>query len=197
MLPSARSTHVSAIAVLTVLVLAACANAPASAPSVDSSVTPSPSAEAQGFTLASPDLDAGGYLPDWAINGVPGYCEGTENRSPVLQWSNPPEGTASFVLTMTDPANPEYVHWVVTGIPADTASVPQAADGDIAVGVTGTNWVGPGNYAGVCLANNPYLYTVYALDEMVVGDATTTLDDALAMMAGNVLASAELSVRGH
>lgn len=195
--PSIRSAHVGALAAMTALLLAACATTPAAEQTPSSSSAPTASAAPTGFTLTSPDVDADGYLPAWAINAVPGYCDGTENRSPELQWVNAPVGTASFVLTMTDPANPDYVHWVVTGIPAHTTSVPQGPDGDIGIGVTGTNWVGPGDYAGVCLADNPYLYTVYALDAMTVGDPTTTLEDALDLMAGRVLGSAELSVRGH
>ena len=38
------------------------------------------------------------------------------------------------------------------------------------------------------------MYTVYALDEVVAGDATTTLGDALAQMEGHVLDQAELPV---
>ena len=98
---------------------------------------------------------------------------------------------------MTDPANPAYVHWVVTNIGPSVTGVPSAPDGDIGIGTTGANWAAPGNYAGVCLADNTYVYTLYALDADIAGEAFTDLDDALEMADGHVLAVATLEVKGH
>src|SRR6266581_2056522 len=56
-------------------------------------------------------------------------CVG-ENISPPLSWSNPPEGTKSFALTMVDPegrGGQGVVHWVAYGIPA---SVTGFAEGE-------------------------------------------------------------------
>ncbi|BDZ55788.1 YbhB/YbcL family Raf kinase inhibitor-like protein [Agromyces marinus] len=147
---------------------------------------------AEDLALTSPDLDADGRLPDWATNSVAGYCTG-ENRSPDLAWTGAPEGTESFALAMTDPANSAYRHWIVTAIPADATGLASAEDGAIGVGITGSNWQGPGRYAGVCVDDNPYLYTLYALDEPIEGDASTTYGDLLELIDGHVLAEATLS----
>lgn len=174
-----RSVASVAAVVLSVFLLTACGT---------------PGTEQPGeFTLSSPDLDAQGHLPEWASNTVGGTCEG-ENRSPELRWVGEPAGTESFMLTLTDPAHPGYVHWVVTGIPGDVDGVPGAADGAIGVGVTGESWQGTARYSGLCLPDNPYVYTVYALDEVLVGERTDDLEDALELVDGHVLATAELSV---
>lgn len=145
------------------------------------------------FALSSPDLDAEGRLPAWATNTAGSFCSG-ENRSPELRWSGAPQGTAGYALTMTDPANPSYVHWVLTGLPGDATGVPSAPGGATGIGVTGTSWRGAGYYAGVCLPDNPYRYTVYALDTEITGRTTTTLDALLEQLEGHVLATATLDV---
>ena len=56
-------------------------------------------------------------------------CVG-ENVSPQLSWSNPPAGTKSYVLLMSDPegrAPAGVSHWVAYGIPA---SVTGFAEGE-------------------------------------------------------------------
>jgi Raf kinase inhibitor-like YbhB/YbcL family protein len=47
-------------------------------------------------------------------------CSG-ENFSPQLSWSNAPEGTKSFAITMYDPDayRKWFWHWVVFDIPAN------------------------------------------------------------------------------
>lgn len=197
---------------VSVLILAACSSPtaePSGEPSAEpTAVTPSPSTSASptaapspsedlnSITLSSPDLDDAGYLPDWAINNVSGYCTGTENRSPQLDWTEPPAGTVEFVLIMNDPTY-NYVHWVVTDIGPEVRSIPQAADGAISIGTVGTNWQGPGIYAGVCIPNNTYEYLLYAIDTDIDGQASTTMAGALALIEGHVLAEAELRVKGH
>ena len=151
------------------------------------------SAPAGPLALASPDLASDGTLPAWATNTVGGYCTG-ENRSPELAWTGAPAGTESFALTLTDPANPEFTHWVVTAIPSDTTGVPSAPGGEIGVGATGASWKGDGQYAGLCLEGNPYVYTLYALDIEVEGDASTSLEQLVELIDGHVLESAELEV---
>ena len=56
-------------------------------------------------------------------------CDG-ENLSPPLKWSDPPEGTRSYVLLCDDPDAPggTWHHWAVYDLPPDeTALVDSAA----------------------------------------------------------------------
>ena len=176
---SVRHRTTLALATLAVVLLAACA-----------SPAPSEPVEQAALVLTAPELDAEGYLPDSARGNVEQYCGDGDNVSPLLEWTGVPEGTESFVLLMTDPSYPSYIHWVVTGIPADATELPAAADGQVEVGVVGTNSRGAGNYVGPCQPDNGYLYTLYALDTEIAGDAATTLRDATALMDGHVLAEA-------
>ena len=145
------------------------------------------------LVLSSPDLDGTGALPAWATGVYGTTCAG-ENRSPELAWVGVPDGTRSLVVTFTDPAHPSYVHWVVTGIDPSATGLEAADDGMVDGGVVGDSFRGTGSYAGPCVEGNTYVYTVYALDEVVAGDASTTLGDALAQMDGHVLDQAELPV---
>lgn len=180
------------------LSLAACTSpaAPTPAPAVENGAE-----DPAGLTLSSPDLDAEGYLPDWAIGAAGGFCSG-ENRSPRLEWSTAPDGTAGFAVTMTDPNYPSYTHWIVTGIPASDDALESTPGGLVANGVLGTSGEGestggPGIYVGPCVVDNGYLYTVYALDEALVGDSATTFTDFASLIDGHVLEQADLEVKRH
>lgn len=80
------------------------------------------------FTLTSQDIAEGRPLAQkFVYDGV--GCSGG-NVSPDLSWTNPPEGTKSFVVTLYDPDAPTgsgWWHWVVANIPADTKSLPEGA----------------------------------------------------------------------
>jgi Raf kinase inhibitor-like YbhB/YbcL family protein len=70
------------------------------------------------FTLSSTDL-GGQATKTEEFNGF--GCEG-ENKSPQLSWTNAPEGTKSFAITMYDPDAPTgsgWWHWLVFDIPAN------------------------------------------------------------------------------
>jgi len=152
-----------------------------------------------GFVLSSPDLDDEGYLPEWAVGSAEPFCSG-ENRSPQLEWTGAPVGTAGFAVTMTDPNYAVYTHWLVTGISANETSLASTPDGLVENGVLGTSGEGagtggPGVYVGPCVVDNGYLYTVYALDEPIVGESTTTLIDFSGLITDHVLATAELEIK--
>ena len=75
------------------------------------------------FTLTSNNFKEGDILGhEFVLSKDYGYgCEGG-NRSPHLAWTEPPEGTESFTLTMFDPDAPTgsgFWHWVVVNIPKD------------------------------------------------------------------------------
>ena len=112
-------------------------------------------------------------------------CTG-ENQSPQLSWSNAPEGTKSFAITMYDPDAPTgsgWWHWVVFDIPADINTIAKGA-GSIESNLMPenaiqsiTNYGAPG-YGGPCPPENhgihKYEITVHALKVDKLGlDANT------------------------
>src|SRR6201985_101506 len=114
---------------------------------------------AEVFTITSSAFKDGGRLPTKMAgnNKQNPNCVG-ENVSPELSWSNPPEGTKSYVLLMSDPegrAPAGVAHWVAYGIPA---SVTGFAEGEVSgasnkyVGGKSTmNWP---SYMGPCTPPN-------------------------------------------
>jgi Raf kinase inhibitor-like YbhB/YbcL family protein len=97
-------------------------------------------------------------------------CVG-ENVSPPLSWSNPPDGTRSFALTMVDPegrGGQGVIHWVAYGIPV---SVTGFAEGEVSKPsdkyVGGKGSAGAGTYLGPCTsrgAPHHYTFTLIATD---------------------------------
>lgn len=119
--------------------------------------------------------------------------------SPPLSWSSPPPGTKSIAIIVDDPDAPDpaapqrtWVHWIVTGIPPTTTSLP--AGGPLPEGaVVGTNdwgkraWGGPSPPTG----RHRYYFKVYALDIPIRAPGISKLE-LLAAMKGHVLARGEL-----
>lgn len=101
-------------------------------------------------------------------------CTG-DNSSPQLSWSNAPEGTKSFAITMYDPDAPTgsgWWHWVVFDIPKDISELVKNA-GNIEADLMPkgaiqsiTNYGVPG-YGGPCPPEghgiHQYIITVHAL----------------------------------
>lgn len=124
------------------------------------------------FTLTSPGLGGVGTNKE-VFNGF--GCEG-ENTSPMLKWTNAPEGTKSFAITMYDknaPTGSGWWHWLVFNISSDTKMLPANA-GDITSGLMPkgaiqslTDFGGYG-YGGPCPPKghgyHQYMITIYALD---------------------------------
>jgi phosphatidylethanolamine-binding protein (PEBP) family uncharacterized protein len=134
------------------------------------------------FALASPVAAAGGSLP------AAYTCDGA-GSTPPLAWSNAPAGTRQFALLMTTLPGDGATkwNWVLYGIPASTAVLPENAVG---IGTLGT-----GSH-GTLMAYDPpcsqgpgvkiYTFTLYALSgppdlgvppEQVTGELLT---DAIA-----------------
>ncbi|MGI2259059.1 YbhB/YbcL family Raf kinase inhibitor-like protein [Shewanella sp. GXUN23E] len=116
-------------------------------------------------------------------------CTG-DNISPQLSWSDVPEGTRSFALTMYDPDAPTgsgWWHWLVINLPADSRSLPAGAGdlgkSDLPKGASMvTNDFGFKGYGGACpppdAKPHQYHITLYALDTDKIelpGNATAAL----------------------
>src|SRR5262245_63129334 len=89
---------------------------------------------------------------------IPGkYTQDANQVSPALNWTNPPQGTMSFVISMEDPdvavnrTTDTQVHWLVWNMPASTTGLPegvpqgaQLPDGSRQNSATGPVYRGPG-----------------------------------------------------
>nr|WP_315033058.1 YbhB/YbcL family Raf kinase inhibitor-like protein [uncultured Chryseobacterium sp.] len=124
------------------------------------------------FTVKSKEL--GGqltktfYFNDWGVGG--------ENISPGLEWSNAPQGTEAFAVTMYDPGAPTgsgWWHWVLFNIPKDTQSLKLGAGTFMNLNllpkesISSLNDFGKYGYGGPVpipgSGFHPYMITVYAL----------------------------------
>ena len=126
---------------------------------------------AQEFTLTSADLQ--GQLTNKQVFAGFG-CEG-ENISPQLAWTNAPEGTKSYAITMYDPDAPTgsgWWHWVMFNMPASVNQL-VANSGNLESGLAPDGSVqsvtsfGKTGFGGACPPEgdkpHAYIFTVYAL----------------------------------
>jgi len=129
-------------------------------------------AEAAEFTLKSKEL--GGQLTENQVySGMD--CTG-KNISPSLVWSNAPQNTKSFAVTVYDPDAPTgsgWWHWVIINIPSSVTELKaDAGNPEKMLAPKGsvqsmTDFGKPG-FGGACppKGDKPhrYIFTVYALD---------------------------------
>ena len=128
---------------------------------------------ADPFTVTSPAFKDGGALATKNAGNIKGNanCVG-DNTSPPLAWSNPPAGTTSYALMMTDPDGAlglGVVHWIAYGIPATVTSFAEGEVGkpsDKYVGGKGSR--GESIYLGPCpppgTGQHHYVFTLIATD---------------------------------
>lgn len=142
--------------------------------------------------LASTTFADGATIPHANSYNASG-CTG-DNAAPELHWSGAPAGTKSFALTMFDPdarAGAGWWHWVVYGIDSRTHELPA---GKPVPGTLGVTSFGAPGYGGPCPppGDTPhhYVFTLYALDELLVGKFDGP--DLLTAIKGHVLAKAQL-----
>lgn len=129
-------------------------------------------------------------------------CQGAD-LSPPLAWHDVPAATQSLVLIVDDPDAPDpaaprmtWVHWLLYNLPANTAGlaegVPAAA---LPAGTReGVNdWARVG-YGGPCppIGRHRYFHKLYALDTCLPDLQQPNKTQLLEVMAGHVLAVAEL-----
>ena len=133
------------------------------------------------------------------------YCmpgAGGENISIPVQWSEVPEGTKSFALSIIDPhpvAN-NWIHWLVINIPAEVTSLPEDASGkgmpeackELKNSFGNVGYGGPQPPKGT--GEHPYVTTVYALNvDRLDLDVGASLADFKQAIEGKVLDQAEVT----
>jgi Raf kinase inhibitor-like YbhB/YbcL family protein len=118
-------------------------------------------------------------------------CAGAA-ESPPLAWSNVPANTKSFAILIEDPDARNYVHWIVTNLPATTTSLPAGAQLPQGA-VVGKNQSGKVGYTPPCppTGKHHYVFRVYALDTKLAGTPMTK-DQLLEAMGNHVLAQGAL-----
>ena len=145
-----------------------------------------PTVAAAPFELTLPWADGG------AID-VRFTCDG-DDRSPQMQWTQPPPGTIELALLVTDDDAGGYVHWAVAGIPPLAAGNGEGAA--ITGGLEGRNDAGTTGWTGPCPppgAPHTYRFTLYALSQQaeVVEDFTGA--DLIAIAEASAIAVAEVT----
>ncbi len=159
--------------------------------------------EVMPFALTSPEITT--TLTQAQYANAFGGCTG-ENRSPALQWQNPPSGTQSYAVTIFDrDANggAGFNHWLLIDIPLATKELRQDAGNfsgaKLPLGAmqTTTDAMLAG-YVGVCPPvgeTHHYVITVYAVREPSLGLAKEALPATVkAALAINSLATATFTV---
>ena len=122
---------------------------------------------AEGLTLTSKDL-TGQLSINEVFNGF--GCSG-KNISPELSWSNVPEGTKSFALTVYDPDAPTgsgWWHWVVFNMDTKTRRLEKGIDLSKTSAIESMTDFGKPGFGGACPPkgdkSHQYIFTIYALD---------------------------------
>jgi Raf kinase inhibitor-like YbhB/YbcL family protein len=160
-------------------------------------------AQAADFSLSSPDMRDGGGLPAAQVANTFG-CSG-ENLSPALAWSNAPEGTKSFAVSLYDPDAPTgsgFWHWVMFNIPANVTALPAGISPESGAphgAIQSRADAGYPGFLGVCPPEgqtHTYVFTVTALNTDKL-DLDSSASGALIgfMTNAHALAKASISVR--
>jgi Raf kinase inhibitor-like YbhB/YbcL family protein len=131
-------------------------------------------------------------------------CGVADGASPAVQWSDPPQGTASFALIFHDtdgaPAKGagDVTHWILWNIPANAAQLPAGVQPDTSPdGMRqGKNVRGANGYRPPCppVGARPhhYVFELYALDTKLDLPSGSSRDDLLKSMDGHVLGKATI-----
>ncbi len=145
------------------------------------------------FKLRSPAFAPSGEIP------VKHACDGSE-VSPPLRWTDPPDGTKGFALTVDDLDSTAgvAVHWVLYGIPATLRELPEGIrpqDTVSEIGSQGLNDFDVVGYSGPCPPPGPahrYSFKLYALDPLVSLPARRTKDELRKAIHGRIVGRVEL-----
>jgi hypothetical protein len=149
------------------------------------------------ITITSAAFKAGGVVPSKHTG------EG-EDVSPALQWTGVPQNAKQLALICDDPDAPvaePWVHWVIYGLPANCAGLPEAMPKDETLkepagAVQGKNDFGKIGYGGPMPprghGTHHYHFKLYALDTALNLPPGQTKKQLLAAMKGHILAQGEL-----
>ena len=135
----------------------------------------------EAFDLTSEDVVGGASTPLTHVHG----SAGGDNLSPQLAWSDPPEGTLSFVVTCFDPDAPTpsgFWHWCAVDLPGGTQSLARGAgtsDATLPGGFHVSTDFGTADYGGCAPPQGDvphrYFFVVHAVDVATLGvDASAT-----------------------
>lgn len=145
------------------------------------------------FKLRSPAFAPGGDIP------VKHACNGSD-VSPPLRWTDPPDGTKGFALTLDDldSTSGVSVHWLLYGIPPTLRELHEGLPREDAVpgiGRQGLNELDVVGYSGPCPPPGPahrYAFTLCALDTLVSLLPRNTRADLRKAMYGHVVVRVKL-----
>jgi len=124
------------------------------------------------FTLTSDDVADGGTLADAQVFNSWGHSGG--NVSPQLSWSDFPEDTQSFAVTVYDPDAPTgagFWHWLLWDVPSDVTSLEAGVDAG-KIGLQGRNDYGDNAFGGAGPPEGQthrYVFAVHALNTALLG----------------------------
>ena len=151
----------------------------------------------QVMTLTSTAWPDGGHIPAR-------HSQNGAEVSPALNWSNVPDGTASFVLIAHDVdaavgnGTEDVLHWLLWNIPGASRGLPEALpqgsqlpDGTRQISVSGPYYRGPG--AAAAGPPHHYVFELFALDSML---DVAALGQTPAQTRAAVMAAMAAKVRG-
>jgi Raf kinase inhibitor-like YbhB/YbcL family protein len=126
-------------------------------------------------------------------------CDGA-NLSPQIRVSEPPAGTRSLAIVMTDPDAPvAFAHWLAYDVAADTRELPEGAatpSQRLGHAIEGINGFGRVGYGGPCPpsgATHHYVLHVYALDASPNLPAGANAPQLQSAIQGHVLAESHMT----
>ena len=145
------------------------------------------------FKLRSPAFGPGGDIP------VKYACNGSD-MSPPLRWTDPPEDTKGFALTVDDVDSTSWLslHWLLYGIPTTLRELQEGIPRQDAVpgtGSQGLNDLDIVGYSGPCPPPGPahrYAFTLYALHTLVSLPPLNTRADLRKAIRGRIVVRVEL-----
>lgn len=164
---------------------------------------------AKAFSLRSPAFADGSLIPAK-------YAEDAK-MSPPLEWRDPPAGTKSFALAMTDPDLPEqfnfpraFAHWLVFNIPATARGLPEGASpegrmpkGAVELASDFVTFEIPGygrGYGGPWPPDAPhrYVFSLYALktEKLEIPDAADYVEFVRAVLPAAITTATMVGVYG-